>query len=54
MVAAMVRVVTSRQMREEAEAEDERLRKGRLQLIYRLRREQGLGAPPEDESWRMH
>lgn len=45
-------VEKARQMREEAEAEDERLRTGTLQLIYRLRREHGLGAPDEDESWR--
>lgn len=42
----------ARVMREEAEAEDERLRKGALQLIYKLRLEHGLDAPPEDESWR--
>lgn len=45
-------VEKAREMREEAEAEDERLRKGRLQLIYRLRRAHGLDAPAEDESWR--
>lgn len=43
----------ARQLREEAEAEDERLTKGTLQLIYRLRRVHGLDAPPEDESWRV-
>jgi hypothetical protein len=47
-------VENARQMCEEAEAEDERLRKGRLQLIYRLRREHGLDAPDEDQSWRKH
>lgn len=46
-------VARARQMREEAEAEDERLRKGTLQLIYRLRRAHGMDAPPEDESWRV-
>ncbi|MEZ0355450.1 hypothetical protein [Mycobacterium sp. SA01] len=45
-------VEKARQMREEAEAEDERLRKGTLQLVYRLRQEHGLDAPHEDESWR--
>lgn len=40
------------ELREEAEAEDERLRKGRLQLIYHLRRVHGLDAPDEDQSWR--
>ena len=47
-------VETARQMREEVEAEDARLRKGRLQLIYQLRHAHGLDAPAVDDSWRSY
>ena len=40
-------VEKARQMKADAEAEDDRLRKQTLQLIYKLRREYGLDAPAE-------
>ena len=42
-------VEAARRMKAEAEAENERLRKGTLQLIYKLRRDYGLDAPDEQQ-----
>jgi hypothetical protein len=39
-------VEKAREMKKEAEEEDERLKKETLQLIYKLRRDYGLDAPP--------